>query len=161
MLCATRLTVPDPDRAGRRHRNGHLPPRACLRPGSISSLPFRCWLPGRLRTALGRGGLPAEAGSPPDGELLRRRVLGPLTAEWTVYLGTAAAIVVFALLVSGFAPLTPDNRPLTIVPDSAIDRIQSTGGPVMQVLGVLVREVSRPAGLVLVLSGVLARLPCV
>jgi dipeptide/tripeptide permease len=107
-------------------------------------------------TALGRGGLPAEAGSPPDGELLRRRVLGPLTAEWTVYLGTAAAIVVFALLVSGFAPLTPDNRPLTIVPDSAIDRIQSTGGPVMQVLGVLVREVSRPAGLVLVLSGVLS-----
>lgn len=45
---------------------------------------------------------------------------------------------------------------MTIVPDSAIKRIQSGGGPVMQVVGVLVREVSRPAGLVLVLSGLLS-----
>ena len=92
---------------------------------------------------------------PPDPERLRRPVLGPLSAEWTVYAATFLAVAVFALLVSGFAPLTSDGDPLTIVPDSVIEQLES-GGAIMQVVAVLVREVSRPAGLVLVLAGLVA-----
>lgn len=105
--------------------------------------------------ALGRGGLPENAGAPPDPERLRKPVLGFLNAEWTVYLGTLVAVAVFALLVSGFAPLTSDNSPITIIPDSLIEKIES-GGPLMQMVAVLVQEASRPAGLVLVLSGLIA-----
>lgn len=105
--------------------------------------------------ALSREGLPAEAGAPPDPDRLRRPVLGPLNAEWTVYLGTAAAIPVFVLLVSGFAVM-PGQQSVTIVPDSVIERIQAVESPFAEVVAVFVREISRPAGLVLVLSGVVA-----
>ncbi|MHB8901334.1 MAG: POT-type proton-dependent oligopeptide transporter, partial [Thermoguttaceae bacterium] len=103
----------------------------------------------------GRGGVPKEAGGAPDPERLRRRVLGPITAEWAVYLGTIVAVVVFTLLVSGFALFTPDHRPMALIPDSAVKQLEDAGG-VMAVAAVLVREASRPAGLVLVLSGLLA-----
>ncbi|MEL6342733.1 MAG: peptide MFS transporter [Myxococcota bacterium] len=49
--------------------------------------------------AIGRGGLPDWAGAPPDMDALKRPVLGPLTAEWAVYLGAILTVPVFALLV--------------------------------------------------------------
>jgi POT family proton-dependent oligopeptide transporter len=104
--------------------------------------------------ALGRGGLPKEAGAAPDARRLSKPVLGPVSAEWMVYLGTAVAIAIFVLLVSGFAPLTPDNRAVTIIPDSVIERMEGQGA-VMEVLAVVLRESSRPAGLVLILSGLI------
>ena len=103
--------------------------------------------------ALNRGGLPDEAGALPDLDRLRRPVLGPLNAEWIVYLGTAAAIPVFVLLVSGFAVM-PGQQSVAIVPDSVIERIAAVESPFAEVLAVFVREISRPAGLVLVLSGI-------
>ncbi len=54
-------------------------------------------------TALGRGGLPTEAGAPRDPEKLRRPVIGFLCADHLVYLGALVAIPIFFLLVSGFA----------------------------------------------------------
>jgi dipeptide/tripeptide permease len=75
--------------------------------------------------ALGRGGLPSEAGAPPDAQRLRRPVAGLISAEWVTYLGTAVAIAIFVLLVSGFAPLTRDKRPLTLVPDSVIKEMSA------------------------------------
>jgi len=65
------------------------------------------------------------------------------------------AVGVFALLVSGFAPFTSDKRAVTIIPDSLIGRMQD-GSPLGEVAAVVVREISRPAGLVLMLSGLVA-----
>ncbi|NLS92539.1 MAG: peptide MFS transporter [Planctomycetaceae bacterium] len=105
--------------------------------------------------ALGRGGLPKEAGGPPDPERLRRRVLGPVTAEWAVYGGTFVAVFLFALLVSGFALVRTDRKPVALIPESTIAQLESFG-PTGEVAAVLVQEASRPAGLVLVLSGLAA-----
>ena len=38
--------------------------------------------------ALARGGVPSEAGAPPDPEYLTEPVLGPINRAWMVYLGT-------------------------------------------------------------------------
>lgn len=105
--------------------------------------------------ALSRGGLPKEAGGPPDPERLRRPVLGPINAEWTVYLGAILAICLFAFLVSGFALVTPEGKPVTLIPDFIVERMQGKG-PLLEVVAVLLKEASRPAGLVLVLSGLVA-----
>jgi POT family proton-dependent oligopeptide transporter len=75
--------------------------------------------------ALGRGGLPAGAGAAPDGERLRRRVAGLIPAVWLVYLGTALAIPVFVLLVSGFSLVTKDNRQVTVIPESIIKELSA------------------------------------
>ncbi len=105
--------------------------------------------------ALERGGLPKSAGGAPDPERLHRPILGPITAEWLVYIGTLVAIVLFALLVSGFALVTTDGKPVTLIPDSTIKSLES-GGALMSVVAVLVQEASRPAGLILILSGFVA-----
>ncbi len=106
--------------------------------------------------AIYHGGLPKEAGAPPDAKRLQRPLIGFISPEWITYIATAAAIAAFVLLVSGFAPLTEDNRGLTIISDSVIESIQGQGGPVMEVIAVVLREMSRPAGLVLMLSGAIA-----
>jgi POT family proton-dependent oligopeptide transporter len=49
--------------------------------------------------ALARGGLPPEAGAPPDLGALKRKVAGALRTDYAVYLGVVIAIPIFALLV--------------------------------------------------------------
>jgi POT family proton-dependent oligopeptide transporter len=49
--------------------------------------------------ALGRGGLPHEAGAPRDPGAIRRKIGGFLRADWAVYLGIVASIPLLALLV--------------------------------------------------------------
>ena len=104
--------------------------------------------------ALARGGLPAEAGQPKDPDKLRRRVLGPLDAERAVYAGTLVLVPVFALLVSGFAPFTANHAPVMLFSESAIAGLRSSAGAAGQILAVVVEEISKPAGLVLVVTGV-------
>ncbi len=106
--------------------------------------------------ALNRGGLPDDAGAPPDPDRLRKPVLGPISAEWTVYLGTAIAIPLFVLLVSGFAPFTQDKQPIAIFSDQTIESIRQSGIPMADTVSLVLLEASRPAGLVLVLSGLIA-----
>jgi POT family proton-dependent oligopeptide transporter len=106
--------------------------------------------------ALGRGGLPKEAGAPPAGRRRGRGVASLIAADWFVLLGTAVAIPIFVLFVSGFAPLTADGRSVTIIPQSVIENMQTTENPAMEVIALVVREISRPAGLVLMLSGLAA-----
>ena len=105
--------------------------------------------------ALGRGGLPAAAGAPPDVQRLRRRVAGPLSREWVVYLATLLAVPVVVLLVSGFAPLSSTGEAVTLVPAGWLEQLRA-GGAFARVLAVVVAEMSRPAGLVLVATGVVA-----
>jgi POT family proton-dependent oligopeptide transporter len=103
--------------------------------------------------ALARGGLPPDAGAPPDEAVLRRPVVG-IPTEWLTYLGAVLAVPVLAMFVSGFAPLN-QGRALTIVPDSVVTSIKDRG-PIGEVLAVVLHETSKPAGLVLFLSGVVA-----
>ena len=49
--------------------------------------------------ALGRGGLPKNAGAPPDPAALKKKIGGFLPAEWAVYLGTAVSVAIFAFVV--------------------------------------------------------------
>ncbi len=107
-------------------------------------------------TALGRGGLPTEAGAPPDEKRLLKPVAGLLSTEYAVYLAVIVLIPVFVLFVSGLAPLTEANRSVSIIPDSVIQDMEASESPVMQVLAVVVSEISKPAGLVLMLSGIVA-----
>lgn len=105
--------------------------------------------------ALGRGGLPREAGQPADPTRLRRKVLGFLPAEFSVYLGALVAIPIFALLVSSFSTLRAGN-PLILIPQATIAALQGSASSLNQVLAVVVEEVSKPAGLILLLTGIWA-----
>ncbi len=96
--------------------------------------------------ALNRGGLPSWAGAPPDRERLARH-------GWRVYLLTLIAIPLIAMLVSGFAPLMPSGSPLTLISGATIERMQDSPNALIQIAAVVVSEVSKPAGLILLLAG--------
>jgi POT family proton-dependent oligopeptide transporter len=100
--------------------------------------------------ALARGGLPAEAGGAPYPERLKKRVAGFLPMEWAVYLGTILAVPVFVLLVSGFSLFREDGRGVTLIPTSVISSMEASDSVIVRVLSVVVYEISRPAGLVLI-----------
>jgi POT family proton-dependent oligopeptide transporter len=104
--------------------------------------------------ALEHGGLPREAGAPPSLARLRRRLLGVLPVEWAVYLGTLLMVPVFLLLVSGFAPTGGNSW--TIIPESVIAPLKENPSDAVQVAVVFLTEVSKPAGLILFLAGLIA-----
>ncbi|MCL4206353.1 MAG: oligopeptide:H+ symporter [Pirellulaceae bacterium] len=49
---------------------------------------------------------------------------GLIDVEWSIYLGTLLSVPVFALLVSGFAPLRSDLRGVTVIPDAVIKYLE-------------------------------------
>lgn len=106
--------------------------------------------------AIGRGGLPADAGMPPDRERLHRPVAGPLSAQHLVYLGTLLVVPLFALLVSGFALVRADQRAAVLIPDSVVERLEQSENALIRASAEVAKEGSKPAGLVLVLAGLLA-----
>ena len=105
--------------------------------------------------ALSRGGLPADAGAPPSPEKLRAKVAGGLRADFAVYAGTLLALPIFALLVSGFSPVTSDGAPLVLLSSDTISGLRASGG-FGEVAALVAEEISKPAGLVLTVTGVLA-----
>jgi proton-dependent oligopeptide transporter, POT family len=104
---------------------------------------------------LGRGGLTKSDGVDPGAAIRRKPVFGGIQAEWCVYIGTAFAVILFALFVSGFAPLTEDNQPISLVSDAQIEKIKGNGA-FGEVAAVFVEECSRPAGLILLVCGLAA-----
>jgi POT family proton-dependent oligopeptide transporter len=90
--------------------------------------------------ALGRGGLPADAGAPKDPAALKRRILG-IPAEWAVYLGTIPVVLVLTLLVQS-------SRTVQLVPE-----VMTKGGGLV---GFLLKQISTPPGLLLFVVGILA-----
>jgi proton-dependent oligopeptide transporter, POT family len=106
--------------------------------------------------AIGRGGLPADAGLPPDPDRLHRPRVGPLSAQHLIYLGTVLVVPLFALLVSGFAVVRADERPAVLIPDSVIKRLEQSDNALVRASAEVAKEGSKPAGLVLVLAGLLA-----
>ena len=93
------------------------------------------------------GGIPAEAGAPPDPALLRRAVLGAVPVEWVVYGAAILSVPVFALLVTA-------NR-ATLIPEDLIARLQEGSG-LREVASVFLAEIAKPAGMILMASGVVA-----
>ena len=113
---------------------------------------------GRVRWPSGAADCPPRPAPRPTASGSASRVLGPISAEWTVYLGTVLAIAVFVLAGLGILLRSRrDDRPMTIIPSrsSSHMRGEHERGSV-QVLAVVVQESSRPAGLVLVVAGLLA-----
>ena len=106
--------------------------------------------------AIGRGGLPKQAGAPPDSNHLRAPWLLGVSREWVVYLGAIVAIPLFALLVSDFAPLTTEFRPIAVVPESILQQMQDSSYPLMRVAAVILQDASMPSSLVLWLAALLA-----
>ena len=77
-----------------------------------------------------------------------------ISAEWMTYLGAVLSVPVLAMFVSGFSPFN-DGRAYTIISDSAIENVKESG-PMGEVLAVVLQETSKPAGLILFLSGIIA-----
>lgn len=99
--------------------------------------------------ALSRGGLPTEIGRPPSGS-----VSGVTIGK--VCLGTALAIPIFAMLVSGLSPFTESGESVQLISKETIEGITADGGAIASIAGILLEEVSKPAGLVLTFIGILA-----
>jgi len=91
--------------------------------------------------AMGRGGLPDDAGQPPPGLTMKHQI--------QVAVGTTLAVPVFALLVWS-------NRSISIVPSGVIDQVSHTGGALGPILAELLGSVSTPTGLILTLTGLVA-----
>lgn len=106
--------------------------------------------------AIARGGLPAGVGQSFHPQRLRKSLVGFFTVEWAVYLGALLSVPLFILLVSGGATLRSDECPVVLVADSTIKPLEESENPAVRVAAVCLKEVSRPAGVVLALSGLLA-----
>jgi POT family proton-dependent oligopeptide transporter len=101
--------------------------------------------------ALSRGGLPPEAGQPPA------NARGG-AAEKIVYLGTIVLIPLIILLVSGFALLTSDGKPVQLISNETISNLTADAGSLGPTLEIFLAEVSKPAGLVLTMTGLISLL---
>ena len=98
-------------------------------------------------TALARGGLPDTAGA------AKRPV--SLKTIASVLMGILVAITILMHFVSGFSLLTSDKQPVQFIASSTIDEFKQ-GGTVTKIAAVFLEEISKPAGLLLTLTGILA-----
>ena len=96
--------------------------------------------------ALGKGGLPASIGGPPNLE----KYWGNLAK---VLVGTVILIPIFVILVSGMSVIPGVNEQVTLLPDSVVEPLEHSKSPIVKGLAEFVKEASRPAGLVLILAG--------
>lgn len=98
-------------------------------------------------TALARGGLPTAAGAAKKTVSLKTVVI--------VLLGTFVAIAFLMQFVSGFSLLTSDKQPVQLIASSTIDEFKK-GGTLTKIAAVFLEEISKPAGLLLTVTGILA-----
>ena len=96
--------------------------------------------------ALGKGGLPASIGGPPN----REAFYGNVTK---VLIGTLIAIPIFVVLVSGLSVLPGVDNQVTLIPESVVHPLEESESKLVKGLAEFVKEASRPAGLVLILAG--------
>lgn len=96
--------------------------------------------------ALSRGGLPATAGAAPSGKASARSIM-------TVLAGILVLVPVISLFVSGFSLVTKNGDPVQLISDEKIKSVREAGFPVG---AILLDEISKPAGLLLTVIGLLA-----
>jgi POT family proton-dependent oligopeptide transporter len=101
--------------------------------------------------ALNRGGVPKSVGGPPNKEVLKKH-------GWKVVVVTIVLIPIIALLVSGFSMVTSDGNSISLIPSSIIDidKMAESSNGVIQIMAVVVDQVSKPAGLILMLAGLIS-----
>ena len=99
--------------------------------------------------ALSRGGLPKASGAARSGKV-------PLSTIGMVLAGIAVVIPVITLFVSGFSIVTKDGSPVQLISEERIANFKNGGGPLIQIAAVFLEEISKPAGLLLTLTGILA-----
>lgn len=99
--------------------------------------------------ALSAGGMPASAGAAPSGKVSSKS-LGIVIA------GILISIIVLTQFVSGFSLLTSDGQPVQLISAESIKEFKSGGGAVREIAAVFMEEVSKPAGLLLTTTGLLA-----
>lgn len=99
--------------------------------------------------ALSAGGLPASAGAYRSGKVAPKTV-------GIVVAGIFLAIAFLTQFVSGFSLLTSDGEPVQLISKETIEGIKAGGGAVRQIAAVFMEEISKPAGLLLTATGILA-----
>lgn len=106
--------------------------------------------------ALALGGLPDQVGRrPPAGPQDHSgAAIAPL-ADWKIYVGIALSIPVFALLVSGFGPFN-QGRMVQVIPESTLESMRASSSLLVSGAATFLEEISKPAGLVLFVTGILA-----
>ena len=97
--------------------------------------------------ALGRGGLPKEAGGPPEGVPYFSNLI-------KVLVGTAILIPVFVIFVSGFSVLPGVDSQVMLINEETVSSLETSESPLIRGVAEFVKEASRPAGLVLILAGI-------
>ncbi|RPH79724.1 MAG: MFS transporter, partial [Planctomycetaceae bacterium] len=105
--------------------------------------------------ALGLGGIPADIGLRPAPGIRGDGTEGRPIADWKIYAGIVIAIPVFALLVSGFGPLN-EGKMVQFIPESTLESIRQSPVALVSAMATILEEISKPAGLVLFVTGVLA-----
>ena len=99
-----------------------------------------CW-------ALHRGGLPTWAGRPRDSAAVSRHA-------WKVYAGTLLLIPILVLLVSDLALVV--GKPYSLIGEGTVAALKGSESKLVRVAAVFVEQVSKPAGLMLALAGLVA-----
>jgi POT family proton-dependent oligopeptide transporter len=99
--------------------------------------------------ALSLGGVPDDAGRPPGGKAKRLK---------TVVLGVVVCVPLLALFVSDFSLLREGGKPYRLLTTETIERLTAGSGPLAEVGGVFLSEISKPAGVLLAVTGLLAGL---
>ncbi|MGM0490444.1 MAG: peptide MFS transporter, partial [Planctomycetota bacterium] len=100
-------------------------------------------------TALARGGLPKEAGQTPAPNQYLANVA-------KVLIGTVVVLPIVVLLVSGFVLIPGINEMQQLIPQSIVQPLETSTSPIARGVAEFVSEASRPAGLVLIVAGLLA-----
>lgn len=96
--------------------------------------------------ALSLGGVPDNVGRPPSGS---PKYLG------LILFGIAVCIPLFCLFVSDFSVLS-DGKPLTLISGDTVESISTTAGPLRDVVKTFLAEISKPAGILLTVTGILS-----
>ena len=99
--------------------------------------------------ALGKGGLPAEAGRTTNPDNYFPNLI-------KVLIGTAIVIPFLLLLVSGFSVLPGFDSMVTLLPETWTKSLEGSDSKLIRGLGEFVKEASRPAGLILITAGIFA-----
>jgi proton-dependent oligopeptide transporter, POT family len=96
--------------------------------------------------ALGLGGVPEDVGRPPGG-----------TAKglFPILLGIAVCVPLFCLFVSDFSIIN-DGEQVRLISPEAVASISSAMGPAQEVVSIFLTEISKPAGVLLTVTGILA-----
>ena len=99
--------------------------------------------------ALQRGGLPKSAGGAPNPDTYMNNLI-------KVLIGTVLVIPVFVVLVSGCSILPGFDEQVMLINESQLESLEHSESKIVKGLAEFVKEGSRPAGLVLIIAGLIA-----